>query len=164
MIRDNPSLGNILVFGTDGEVNLTSAFSACFPFADHLLCDIHMKDNIISKLASLNIKGAVRQLFIDDIFGKNIENTVEPGLVDCMSSSDFDKKLNNLKSNWLARHENGQEFFDYFLDHKSELIKSCMSATVRSKCGLGFPPKPYTQNANECINSVLKSSLHFKKM
>ena len=22
--------------------------------------------------------------------------------------------------------------------------------------GLGYPPKPYTQNANECINSVIK--------
>ena len=24
--------------------------------------------------------------------------------------------------------------------------------------GLGFPPKPYLQNANECMNSVLKSA------
>ena len=32
-----------------------------------------------------------------------------------------------------------------------------MSAEVRAICGLGFPPKPYTQNANECMNSIIKN-------
>ena len=31
-----------------------------------------------------------------------------------------------------------------------------MTAELRAMDGLGFPPKPYTQNANECINSVVK--------
>ncbi|CAC5413219.1 unnamed protein product [Mytilus coruscus] len=38
-----------------------------------------------------------------------------------------------------------------------------MSAEIRSKCGLGYPPKPYTQNANECINRVVKSNLNCQK-
>ena len=33
-----------------------------------------------------------------------------------------------------------------------------MSAEVRAMVGLGFPPKPYLQNTNKCINSVLKSA------
>ena len=31
-----------------------------------------------------------------------------------------------------------------------------MTAEIRSLAGLGYPPKPYTQNANECVNAVLK--------
>ena len=31
-----------------------------------------------------------------------------------------------------------------------------MRVEVRSIAGLGFPPKPYLQNANECINSLIK--------
>ncbi|CAC5370339.1 unnamed protein product [Mytilus coruscus] len=69
MIRTKPTLNKILVYGTDEELNLKTSFSSCLPFAHHLLCDIHMKDNIISKLTSLNIKGAVRQLYVDEIFG-----------------------------------------------------------------------------------------------
>ena len=31
-----------------------------------------------------------------------------------------------------------------------------MSTEVRAMVGLGLPPKPYLQNANECMNSALK--------
>ena len=31
-----------------------------------------------------------------------------------------------------------------------------MRVEVRSIAGLDFPPKPYLQNANECINSLIK--------
>jgi hypothetical protein len=34
--------------------------------------------------------------------------------------------------------------------------KACMTADVRSMAGLGYPPTPYTQNANECIYSLIK--------
>ena len=34
-----------------------------------------------------------------------------------------------------------------------------MSAELRSLSGLGFPPRPYNQNANECMNSVIKGDL-----
>ena len=35
-------------------------------------------------------------------------------------------------------------------------MKGCMRSDIRASCGLGYPPKPYTQNANECINCWLK--------
>ena len=38
-----------------------------------------------------------------------------------------------------------------------------MTAEVRSLCGLGFPPKPYTQNATESAHSVVKAGLTEKK-
>ena len=34
-----------------------------------------------------------------------------------------------------------------------------MSAELRSLSGLGFPPRPYNQNANVCMNSVIKGDL-----
>lgn len=43
-------------------------------------------------------------------------------------------------------------------------IKNCMSAELRTLVGLGFPPKLYTQNANECNNSVLKKGKETNNM
>lgn len=40
---------------------------------------------------------------------------------------------------------------------------TCMSATVRSQCGLGYPPAAYTQNPNESMNSVLKRITNHQK-
>ena len=39
-----------------------------------------------------------------------------------------------------------------------------MSAEIRSMAGLGFPPKPYTQNGNECINSIIKRGKDTRKL
>lgn len=34
-----------------------------------------------------------------------------------------------------------------------------MNADLRSLAGLDYPPKPYNQNPNECINSTIKGDL-----
>ena len=34
-----------------------------------------------------------------------------------------------------------------------------MRGELRSISGLGFPPKPYTQNANESVNNMVKRNL-----
>ena len=47
----------------------------------------------------------------------------------------------------------------YILEHKASEIVNCMNSNLRSMCGLGHPPKPYTQNASECMNAVLKSDI-----
>lgn len=39
-----------------------------------------------------------------------------------------------------------------------------MLSSVRIKCGLGNPPEPYTQNANESINSMIKRSKESGKL
>lgn len=45
------------------------------------------------------------------------------------------------------------------MEYKADLIKNCMNADLRSLAGLGYPPKPYNQNANECMNSTIKGDL-----
>ncbi len=62
----------------------------------------------------------------------------------------------NLKESWITRHGCGKEFATYFEKNKLDLIKETMSQNIRSMAGLGFPPEVYNQNANECMNSVLK--------
>ncbi|CAC5370340.1 unnamed protein product [Mytilus coruscus] len=50
--------------------------------------------------------------------------------------------MEKLTGKWIERHEKGPDVLKYFLDYKSDLIKSCMSDEIRSKCGLGYPPIP----------------------
>lgn len=162
LLQNSPNLKNLQVFGTDGDVNLSNAFEVCFPSSIHLLCDIHMVDNIKRKLNKLNIKGHLARQYIQDIFGHIQKDTKIKGLVDYLNETEMSNVLEQLKEEWISRHENGKDFLQYFLEHKLELIRNCMSAEVRTRCGLGFPPKPYTQNGNECINSVIKADIFSK--
>ena len=59
---------------------------------------------------------------------------------------------------WCALGNSEAQFSEYFRLHKLQHIRNCMAAELRVMVGLGFPPKPYTQNANNCINSVVKRS------
>lgn len=45
------------------------------------------------------------------------------------------------------------------MKYKADLITNCMNADLRSLAGLGYPPKPYNRNANECMNSTIKGDL-----
>lgn len=157
MLQASADLKNIKVFGTDGDENLSNAFQVCFTDAKHLLCDVHMIDNIKKKLNALDIKGQVANQYVNDIFGQSSAAMKIPGLVDCMTEEEFDNNVMKFKTEWIKRHEKGEQFLNYFMEYKYHLIKHCMSAELQSMCGLGFPPKLYNQNGNECINNVVKS-------
>ncbi|CAC5383196.1 unnamed protein product [Mytilus coruscus] len=79
LLQESPKLIDLKVFGTDGDVNLSSAFQACFPNSKHLLCDIHMFDNIERKLVKLGISGKLKKEYINDIFGYVEEDIKIPG-------------------------------------------------------------------------------------
>ena len=55
-------------------------------------------------------------------------------------------------------------FYQYFTTYKIALIKQSMTADIRSMAGLGYPPQLYNQNANECMNSVIKRELKWKRL
>ena len=40
---------------------------------------------------------------------------------------------------------------------KRDVIQETARADIRSVCGLGYPPKAYTQNPNECMNCLVKA-------
>ena len=92
---------------------------------------------------------------MEDIFGRKIGEVVEPGLVDSLNPEDYDKMAEELFVKWNEIYvDSMKEFILYFKSKKSQLIKNYMTAEIRSLVGLGYPPKPYTQNAKECVNGV----------
>ena len=158
MVKLNADCQNVLVYGTDGEKALPDGFVRPLPYARHLLCDIHMKDNILSKLSELGIKGKTSQLIVHDIFGKDVGTNRIPGLIDVTDAVEFDTSVEGLKEKWISMHAQGEKFVDYFLKHKADAMRRTMTADIRSMAGLGWPPTVYDQNANECMNSSAREA------
>ena len=156
MIKLKPEIRKTLVYGTDGEKALWDGFGWTLANAQHLLCDLHMKDNISAKLHELGIRGETAETFMNDIFGKTAGAERIPGLIDEVNSDTLDTAINNLKAKWISLHNQGQKFVAYFLKHKLELVRKTMTADIRAMSGLGWPPAVYDQNPNECMNSILK--------
>ena len=67
-----PKLSCLKSFGTDGEMALYQAFKHSFPSAVHLLCTIHARRNIKSKIQEMGISESVQQVILGDIFGKQV--------------------------------------------------------------------------------------------
>ena len=158
MLELRPALRNILAIGTDGEKNLYDAFVSLNPNMTHLLCDIHMRDNIKSKLCALDFSQDARTKILNDIFGRNVGEAKVKGLIDTETDTEFETMLNDVIEEWeqIQPSDKIGQFVKYFKDNKVQQIQSSMTADVRSRCGLGYPPAPFTQNANECMNKVLK--------
>lgn len=156
MVKLNANTQNVLVYGTDGEKALGEGFGRPLPYAQHLLCDLHMKDNIVSKMSELGIRGKASEIVITDIFGKDMGPKRVPGLIDSENQTEFEANLASIKEKWLSLHPQGERFFIYFRKYKEEVIKQTMTADLRSMAGLGWPPSVYDQNGNECMNSVLQ--------
>ena len=157
MSKYRAGTNGVLVYGTDGEDNMAKAFSDVYPDAKHLRCDIHMKDNVKRKLSQLGISGDIALEIMSDVFGKKIDGRIDGGLVDCSSSEEFGNALISATQKWITIHENGKDFVNYFLKEKADPIRETARADIRSVCGLGYPPKAYTQNANESMNRLIKA-------
>ena len=64
-----PELKTLRVFGTHGDRALVNGIKAIFPDAQHLLCDLHMRDNVESELMKAKVSEFVRAGILRDIFG-----------------------------------------------------------------------------------------------
>ncbi len=53
LVKFKRSLCSLNAIGTDGEEQLSNAFGTVFPGAIRLLCSVHKRDNIRSKLREL---------------------------------------------------------------------------------------------------------------
>ncbi len=126
----------ILVYGTDGEENMAKAFSDAYPDAKHLLCDIHMRDNVNRKLNQLGITGEVASDIVFDIFGKKVDGGIDGGLVDCTSTEEFESALKEITKKWITIHGKGADFVECFLKEKASVIRESARADVRSVGGI----------------------------
>ena len=95
LIRLRPSYTSLKAFGTDGELNVYSAFKSCFNKAQHLLCWIHAKENIENKLSKLQVKD--KNIYMEETFGKTSGNIKIKGLLDCFEENEFLAEWKNLE-------------------------------------------------------------------
>ena len=153
MIKLNPLLNGILVTGTDSEENVFRPFSDLCSAVLNQYCSIHCYDNVKDKVK--DVPSIERQQIMKDLFGKTNLDTHIKGVVDAEGELEFGELLNNFCEKW-AKFPN---LIAYIVTEKEEVMKTSMRADVRSICGLGYPPKTYTQNANECMNRWVKDKL-----
>ena len=95
IVKTNKKLENVLVFGTDSEKPLYEGFQNVFVNAYHLLCDLHMKDNIKEKLKKLGITGDQQKNILNKIFGRH-HDQIENGLVDSANIDDISNESTEL--------------------------------------------------------------------
>ena len=131
-----PKVKNIIVFGSDADKNVYQPFEEMFPSAHHLLCDLYMKDNIRTKLTKTNLNTLQVDAVMKNIFGRKIGEVVEPGLVDSPNAEDYDKMADELFVKCSKNYvDSMKDFILYFKSKKSQLIKNCMTAEIRSLVG-----------------------------
>ena len=131
MLQAQPTLKNIKVNGSDSEKNVYLPFTNLMLDTCSLLCDIHMKDNLMGKGSKLNLK---KEQMTEILNGRNVGETIEKGFVH--HTVDFDLKLDHLRGNWMGFGGKGNQFYNYFISHKVEGIRNFMSSELRSMAGL----------------------------
>ena len=154
-------------FGSDGEKALVDAFVHEFRFAIHLYCSVHARNNVKKNLRDRKLPESVVNEIVDDVFGKQVGSTYYEGLVDARSEEILYQKLEEKKLSWeqLESEHPGCStgFYDWFCRHQCDPIVSGMLRNVREDAGLGVPPAPFTTNASESLNAVLKRKVNYKK-
>ena len=140
MLRLEPKIKNTIFFGSDAEKNVYQPFADLFPSAHHLLYDLHMRDNIRTKLTKTNLNTLQVDAVMKDIFGRKIGEVIEPGLVDSLNAEDYDKMAEELFVEWNKNYvDSVKDFILYFKSKKSRLIKNCMTAEIRKPCWFRIP-------------------------
>ena len=161
MLKHCPDLNDLQAMGTDGEVALINGWKAVFKNALHLQCDLHMRENIDAQLKEYGVDNFLAMKVLFNIFGRQIGHSKLKGLVDCTSEHDFDTFLEKCLKEW-KQFGVPAPFLEYFRE-KAELIRKTMTADIRMKAGLGYPPELYRQQGNESVNNMIKREMS-KKM
>ena len=152
----DPRLTNILAFGTDDETALVEGFNQHFERATHVLCEIHLKKNIETKLVSMGITGEVKKTIVSDIFGRKVEGAFESGLSDAKDSEEFTVMLDSVLEKWSILHPNAEHFHSWFKSNKAKQFSESVISSVRQRAGLGCPPEKFTTNRSERTNGVIQ--------
>ena len=123
-----PETAALIACDTDGEKAIIDGFQRSAPYAIFLRCFIHYKRNIEEHLKKYRFSAESKQLFLEEIFGKQ-ENTIKFWeLIDCSSDDEFDEKLKSLKTLWDARELALSEkptFHEWFITEKVDSFSPC---------------------------------------
>ena len=82
-----PERKSLKAFGTDGDLALVNGMKSIFPEAQHLLCDLHMRDNIESELSKSKAPKLICTEIVRDIFGSR--NGIEKKCLEYNTRSTF---------------------------------------------------------------------------
>ena len=163
LIGLRPALEGVRVFGTDGERALADGFAHEFHYAIHLTCFNHFRKNIKQQLQDRGLPTSAIIEIIDDVMGCQKGSVFCEGLIDCESQDKFHQKLAALMSRWEEFDDQGGDgFYKWFCERKAAVIKETMLRPVREDAGLGCPPQPFTTNASETTNFILKNKVDYK--
>lgn len=166
LIGLRPTLEGVRAFGTDGEKALADGFAHELRYAAHLTCFNHFRRNIKQQLQERGFTSHTAGEIIDDIIGCQKGSVFCEGLVDMNSSLAFYQKLAMLKERWEGFEDQAgvfHGFFEWFCEYKAAVIEETMLKPVREDAGLGCPPAPFTTNASETANFILKSKVDYKR-
>lgn len=155
-------LGNEQVpfFRTDGDRAMFKGLKSSPSFSDseHLLCLIHHRKNVESKLQELGLHKNTAQI-LRSIYGEQVDEIRYQGLADCENDKEYEEALIHSCTKWngLETAETGRdpEFATWFMQHQSKEVKECMLRPVRQQTGLGDPRR----DECECLNSLLAKGL-----
>ena len=159
IVKKRPSLSSLKAYGTDGEQAIGNAASEAFPFAVHLRCAIHLKDNITVNLRKMLVPDEMIKQVLADTFGTSIEK----GLIHA-SSQEFPEKLKIIEQRWEA-HEKTYKvksgIFKWFKINIAPIIRDNLNSELLSS--LGVDGEKYTQNNSEAANALVKRYVNFQK-
>ncbi|CAB3994354.1 Hypothetical predicted protein [Paramuricea clavata] len=146
MTKYHQKAAGVLVYGTDGEKILQMHFQTFFHMHNIFSATFKRKLDV-----QCGITDRPATEIMNDIFGNEIEDQVEGGLIHTTSADEFCACLQSAVCKWTTLHE------DYFLKSKAKIIRESARSDIRSMCGFGYPSTLYTQNANECMNRIIKA-------
>lgn len=144
------------------ELAITNAASEAFPFAVHLRCANHLKDNniITDHLHKMLLPDAVVKEILRDIFG----TSTEKGLIHA-TAKEFDVKLSVLENRWEILEKQHDittpKIFKWFRLHVAPIIHDNMNTELLQN--LGVDEEKYTQNNSESVNAIIKRYVSFQK-
>ena len=131
LLSSRPQLQNLRVIGTDGESALSLPFLEKCPNLIHLLCFIHVKNNIVDHLKSMGVDEGNRKSIVADIFGSQEGTRFEEGIVDSEDQEEFRVRLETLKNVWIERlGQKGLQLHRWFLSYKADAIEKNMLKPV----------------------------------
>ena len=118
-------LSNIKCFGTDGEEALVDAFRHACPNSLHLICSIHVRKNVKAKLRDLGVQEGVRNVILDNIFGRTRGSHYNEGLVDTANNKAFDEVFLSLTKKWQTLDLTDDTLHRFIQWFRKYMLKIC---------------------------------------
>ena len=148
-------MDGVLFIGLDRSKAQENGLARAFPVSRFLPCTKHVRDNVNSKLASLQLTEGLKREIMKDIFGD--DKRIEKGLIDSNSPEEFDCKLLEAQRRWdslevMEKMGADSGFSKYFTTCVADSMREGMITSIRKTAGIG--DNLYFDNATE--------SLHFQ--